>query len=61
MQKGICIAALWGVAGSWQLQEETVEYGQSMGWPKMEGHAAHQEAQGCTDLQCDSTAERREG
>ena len=49
MQKGIFTAALWGVAGSWQLQE-TVEYGQSMGWPKMEGQAAHQEAQGCTDL-----------
>lgn len=56
MQKGIFTAALWGVAGSWQLEEETGEYGAKHGVAEDGGPGCHQEAQGCTDLQCAGTS-----
>lgn len=41
MQKRIFTVALWGVAGSWQLEEEAVEYRAKLGVAKMECQAAH--------------------
>lgn len=61
MQKRIFTAALWGVTGSWQLEEETVEYRAKHGVAKDGGPGCPLGGPGCTHYSVAGTVEERKG